>query len=293
MTQLSWAVAGLMGPLLAGILIEIIRLQGIIMIDLLSFLAAFVTLLFVRFPSVIIPENRQETKRSLFQETKNSWNYILQRSGLIELLLFRASYDFSVEVISVLIVPLILSFTSPSILGLILFSGGLGMVIGSLIMSTWGGGEKLVRNIVMFRFLGGFCIFVAGFYPAPFFLACLAFLYYIGLPISGGCDQLIWYQKIPQDLQGRVFALRQMIVTLFLPVAYLGAGLLADHVFEPLLHKNGLLASSIGRIIGIGQGRGIGLMFIGMGFITMLIAIIAYTNSRLRVIDNELPNAMN
>jgi hypothetical protein len=42
------------------------------------------------------------------------------------------------------------------------------------------------------------------------------------------------------------------------PLAYLAAGVLAEKVYEPLLSPNGLLSSSVGLVIGVGPGRGIG-----------------------------------
>lgn len=38
--------------------------------------------------------------------------------------------------------------------------------------------------------------------------------------------------------------------------AYMLAGVLADYVFTPLLVSGGVLADSVGRIIGTGSGRG-------------------------------------
>ncbi|MCL6614814.1 MAG: MFS transporter, partial [Firmicutes bacterium] len=58
-------------------------------------------------------------------------------------------------------------------------------------------------------------------------------------------------------------------------VAYSIAGFLADHVFNPLLDKGGFLAPTVGKIIGTGQGRGIGLLLIISGAFVVIMAIIA------------------
>jgi hypothetical protein len=73
--------------------------------------------------------------------------------------------------------------------------------------------------------------------------------------------------------------------------AFLGAGPLADHVFEPLLASNGGLAGSVGTIIGLGPGRGIGLMFILMGLLTILTAVGGLLVPRLRHVDVDLPDS--
>lgn len=73
-----------------------------------------------------------------------------------------------------------------------------------------------------------------------------------------------------------------------LTMAYLIAGPLADRVFEPLMSVNGLLANNLGRIMGVGEGRGIALMFIFMGIVTFLVTILAYQYPRLRLLESEI-----
>jgi len=74
-------------------------------------------------------------------------------------------------------------------------------------------------------------------------------------------------------------------------LAYLIAGPLGDRVFEPMLAANGVLASSLGRIIGVGQGRGIPLLVICMGLSVMLASVAGCINPRLQKVEVELPDA--
>ena len=75
-----------------------------------------------------------------------------------------------------------------------------------------------------------------------------------------------------------------------MPLSYLMAGPLADRVFEPLMAINGLLAGSVGRIIGAGPGRGIGLIFVITGILTIIITILTYLYPRVRYLEDELPD---
>jgi hypothetical protein len=54
----------------------------------------------------------------------------------------------------------------------------------------------------------------------------------------------------------------------------------------------GPLATNIGKIIGVGQGRGIGLMFIFVGLLTMLAAAGAYIHPRIQRVEDELPDTI-
>jgi len=71
-------------------------------------------------------------------------------------------------------------------------------------------------------------------------------------------------------------------------LAYPLAGPLAEHVFEPLLATNGALAGTIGRIIGVGPGRGIGLLFVVVGGLLVLSASISYALFPLRALDQNV-----
>ena len=69
------------------------------------------------------------------------------------------------------------------------------------------------------------------------------------------------------------------------------AGALADQVFGPLLVVDGFLADNIGTVIGVGPGRGIGLLFMVMGALVIIASILGYLHPRIRRIEDELPDA--
>ena len=52
------------------------------------------------------------------------------------------------------------------------------------------------------------------------------------------------------------------------------------------------LAGSVGQIIGYGPGRGIGLIFIIMGILTILAQAGGYLYPHLRQVETELPDAI-
>jgi hypothetical protein len=76
------------------------------------------------------------------------------------------------------------------------------------------------------------------------------------------------------------------------PLAYLIAGPLADRFFEPLLAQDGPLAGGVGGVIGVGTGRGIGLLLILLGIGAVISSVAGYLNPRLRLVEDELPDAI-
>lgn len=301
MNELSEALGELLAPVLAGVLLGIIHLSGIIALDLASFLFAVTTLLLVRFPNHKLrrgAEHKQEehkqkdNKISLFKEVTFGFHYLKTRSGLVALLLFFTVNNFLTGILTILAYPLILSFASTAQLGAIMSIGGIGTLVGSLIIITWGGERQTYINILFsFMFVNGFAMMLAGFHPSVALLTLAAFLFFMGIPFVTSSAQVIFQKKVAPEVQGRVFSFNESIGSASLPLAYLVAGPLADKIFEPLMTVNGPLAGSIGQIIGTGPGRGIGLMFIILGILTMLMTIIAYQYAPLRRVERDLPDA--
>ena len=292
MTQLGRAATQLISPVLGGVLLGTIHLQGVILLDFVTFLFALFTLLSIQFPTAKTTTARKLGKGSLLRETTYSWLYLTARPGLLGLLIFFATSNFLVGVVQVLVTPLVLSFASPVVLGSILSIGGSGMLLGSLVMSTWGGPQRRMNAVFGFMLLAGLCILSAGLRPSASVFALAAFLFFFSLPIINASSQVIFQQKVAPDVQGRVFALNGAIAGAAKPLAYVMAAPLADQVFEPLMAANGPLAGSIGQLIGVGPGRGIGLLFIIMGMLTILETIAAYQYPRLRLVEDELPDAI-
>jgi MFS transporter, DHA3 family, macrolide efflux protein len=296
LTELSESLTMLLPPVLGGALLVTIQLQGVILIDFVTFLFSVVTLLSVRFPK-IKPDTteddssdttEEEEKSSLFSDLTYGWKYINSRPGLLALIIFFAASNFILAIVSVLLTPLVLSFTSAATLGLILTIDGVGMLVGTLVISTRRGPTRQIYTILGFQMLGGLCILVTGLRTSAPLIAVAAFLFAFGSPMINCSSQVIWQKKVPQEIQGRVFAVERMIISSLQPIAYIASGPLADRVFEPLMAANGLLAGSIGQIIGVGKGRGIGLLFMIMGVLSILISVIAFQYRRLRFLEDEL-----
>jgi hypothetical protein len=83
-----------------------------------------------------------------------------------------------------------------------------------------------------------------------------------------------------------------MVAASVTPLAFLLGGPLTDYVFEPLLAPGGPLAGSLGQVIGVGPGRGIGLLFMVMGLLSVLLVIGGYLYPRLRRVEEELPDVI-
>ena len=288
MVQTGEALGSIASPFIGSALLLSINLHGIFIVNFATFLFSVLTLLLVRVPSPA----RSGVGKSLLREAADGWRYVASRPGLMALLIFFAVGNFFSGFILVLTTPMVLAFASASVLGMALSIGGSGMLVGGLVMSAWGGPRRRIHGVIGFQFLSGLCFMLAGMRASAVFITIAAFFFFFSLTFINGSSQALWQSKIPPDIQGRVFAVRRMVAWSSVPPAYLMAGPLAEYVFEPLMAAGGPLAETIGWVIGVGPGRGIGLLFIIMGILTVLIACAGYFYPRLWLLEDETPDAI-
>jgi MFS family permease len=292
MVQTGQAISHLLAPAAAGALFVTVGLGGVIAFDFATYLFAVLTLLLVRIPSPEKSEAGKAGQGSIWKESLYGWTYISARAGLLGLLLVFAASNFFSSLIFPLITPMILDMASADVLGYLISVVGVGMLVGTLTMSMWGGPKRRIHGVLGFLMLSGVFISLLGISPLLPVLALAGFLIMFTMPIINGSSQAIWQSKVDPDVQGRVFSVRMMIASSMIPLAYIIAGPLADRVFNPLLLEGGALADSVGQLIGVGPGRGTGLLFIIIGGVSVMVAAAGYLSPRVRNVEDELPDVM-
>jgi len=290
MVQIGEAISQLLAPAAAGVLFVTVGLGGVIAFDFATYIFAVLTLLFVRIPSPERSEAGKEGQGSIWKEALFGWTYISARAGLLGLLLVFAAFNFVSGLILPLITPMILDMTSADMLGYLMSIVGVGMLLGTLVMSAWGGPKRRIHGVLGFLMLSGFFTSMLGVSPLIPVMAVAGFGLMFTFPIINGSSQAIWQSKVDPDVQGRVFSVRRMIAWSMMPLAYIVAGPLADRVFRPLLMEGGALADSVGQLIGVGPGRGTGFMFIVVGAVSIVVAALGYLNPHVRNVEDELPD---
>lgn len=283
MAQSGNAIAEIIGPLLAGALIGSISLQGILTIDALTFLAGVASLVAARIPRPL--SSARQERPGLLREAVIGWRYVHERPGLMGLLAIYGSNNFLFSIARVVIAPLLLSFSSPAQVGMQYAISGSGLLLGGVAMTVWGGPRKRINGVLIFSALAGVCAAAHGLRPSFALIAVAGFMLFLTLPVIASSSSSIWQAKVPAGLQGRCFAMQRAVFYASTVLGYFLAGPLSERVFEPLLARGGRLAGSVGSIIGVGPGRGLGLMFITLGTVMTLIAMMAFSVPAIRQID--------
>jgi DHA3 family macrolide efflux protein-like MFS transporter len=293
MVRTAQAVAQLFSPLLAGILLGFLHIGTIILIDLFSFCIAVASLLLVRFPALSAEVDPSPAEPSSWlREMAQGWSYLAARGGLLSLMVFFAAINFSAGFANALIQPLVLSFASPQALGTVLTLAGIGLLVGSVLMSVWGGPKRRVHGIFGSLPFAGVGLVLAGLRPSLPLITVGLFLAFFTLPFMEGSTSAIVQSKVDAKVQGRVFAVTYVVAGCMAPLSYVLAGPLTDFVFEPLMAPGGRLAGTVGALIGVGKGRGMGLMLMLVGLTVLLTTAVGYSISRLRRVEDDLPDAV-
>lgn len=258
------ALALLLTPLLASALLPLVGLSGIVLIDLATFLFAVLTMLSVQIP--MTPRDTSTPDQpSLGLSITQGLRYILARPGLLGLIVFFGFSNFLAGMVQVLIQPLMLSFVDVTTMGLLLTFSTSGMLISSVLISVWGGPQRQGWALLVAHLLAVLAIMLMGFGQSALVVAVGAFVVYSCMPVISSADRSILNRKVELHMQGRVFALSNMLAATTMPLGYVLAGPLADLVFRPLLLPGGTLSAWLGPLFGVGAARGIGLMLALLG----------------------------
>ncbi len=291
--QLANAASGVFAPLLAGALLSIIGLTGIMVIDIVTFAFAIGALLFVFIPQPERSEAGRQAEGDLLEESRYGFWHIIRRPSLLGLQLVFMGGNLFFTLGFTLLAPMILARTGNNelIFGTVNSAGAIGGVIGGLAMSAWGGPKRRVLGVLGGWFLIGlFGETLMGLGQAlPIWLIASFLGAFLG-PIIDASNQAIWMAKVEPDVQGRVFGVRRMIAWAISPLARLVAGPLADKVFEPAMQEGGGLADTFGWLVGTGTGAGMSLILVICGIGVALVAIAGYATRVVRNAEDILPD---
>lgn len=262
--QAGNAASGIVTPLLGGVVALHSDLGAMLAITISLYLIAIPPLLLVRIPGASISQEDAQAN-SYMSSIADAWTYFREHRTLLRLTVIFASSSFLIVIATVLLKPLILSFASAAALGMVLSVGALGMLLGALTVTVFGKGATNFKQVMWLVGVAGFCMALGGLRPVVWLIAVATFIYSFTMPIISSGVQIIIQTSAPVNLQGRIHATLTAVTQGSMPLAFLIAGPLADYVFEPMLVEGGSLVRSLGWILGVGQGRGMGLLLVILG----------------------------
>ncbi len=281
-TQMVSVGPMLIAPLLGGWMVTAHGIDLMLLIDIASYAFAILVALVIRLPQ---RETEPQEGRGIWENTREGWRYVAERSGLAALLLTGTALNFASSMVETLMPAMVLDVATAKDLGMVVTAAGCGYLVGSLSMAVTGGFTQRARGTAIAQALLGIVLMCAGF---PFSLPLLGMLSFgvaFFMSIHGTCAQALWMKEVPEIFQARVFTAQHTVSEVALPTAYLITGLLADLVFRPILLSNGVLAPSVGALFGVGPGRGFAFVLFAAGVLLLWMAPPTYR--RLRAFDHK------
>ena len=283
LVQIAGSAKYLVSPVLAGFLLTISDIRLLLLLDICTFFVTVSTTLEVKKG---LKGRKAEKGSSFSAELKTGWDALTGKKGILTLVVMGALITFCLGVIQTLASPMVLSFSDSVTLGTLMTVITLGMLVSSAVL----GGISIQNG---YAGLLSLSLFGAGIFMALFglrenvvFMGAAGFLFFAMLPFANASLDYLLRTNIENRLQGRAWGMIGLISQLGYVAAYAVSGLLADYVFTPLLLDGGPLSESVGKILGTGPGRGIGLLIILAGLLLCVTSGILLCMKSIRSLEN-------
>jgi len=246
LNQTIHGLLNLIGAPLGALLLAVMKLHGVMLVDVATAAFAVIPLLFVTIPQ---PERKhvdQVKARSMLSNAKEGLQFVLHWPGMLILL-------GAASVVKIVLMP---AFSMSPLLVSKHFGGGapqyatfsffvgLGMFLGGIALSAWGGFSKKVNTILLGLLGVGASTFLIGLSPAQAFAAATAFGFLLGASVSFTDAPIaaVMQATVPPEMQGRVFGLLGGLFSFSTPIGLGILSLVGDAIRIPLLYQSaGLL----------------------------------------------------
>ena len=269
MQQLSNSLINIITPAAASAVLAPAGIEAVLIFDLVTFAAAFIALLcFVKIPE---PPAREEQRETVMQSVRSGLGYLKQNRGILDLILFLAVINLIASIYEAALPAMLLSREGggEAALGIVNTAMGIAMLAGSILVSFLPAPKSRVRvicNSLLFAMSTENFLLALG-HSVPVW--CIgAALGWIFIPMMNANMDVLLRNRIPIEMQGRVFSVRNSLQFFTIPIGYFVGGLLVDRVFEPLMASlpQGTFLTAL---FGSGKGSGAALLFFVIGFAGM------------------------
>lgn len=290
--SISKNASALVAPLVAGAIMAKAGLVTILAVDLLTFCSG--TLLVIKAFShvragAVHPDDAP--KGTVFGGAVGNVSVALKffaRERLMAgLLVYTMMRGAVLALATLMMTPLLLSTLGSQTLGMAYTWAALGGLAGAGLLISMGNPRRLMALVAVADLLLGGCVIALGMVSQAVAYCALAFVAITMASIADASVNSLWMRRIPAGNRASVFALISMLTIASTSLAVIIGGFLVDHWFQPALMPGGLYADSIGRWLGVGPGRGVGLLFVVTGGLFALLPLSVLLYGPMRRLDES------
>ncbi len=251
LNSIQMSGAYILAPGLAGTLYPLIGLTGILIIDIVTFIIAISTLSIVRIPQLSRNQVSQQSIHTIKQELTFGFHYVFKHPSLLAIIVFLLVENL-IENINFAILPAMIlarSGNNSAMWGRLLTSFGIGGLFGAATISIWGGPKRRIHGLLLGSAIWKVSLIVLSVTQTTLIKVAAALLGGFCSPFPDSSNQAIWMSKVKPEIQGRVFAARDLIAQIAIPLGAAIAGPLADRFFEPAMRTGGSLTGFFWRLL--------------------------------------------
>jgi DHA3 family macrolide efflux protein-like MFS transporter len=223
---------------LGALLMELLPMQGIIAIDVITALLAVTPLLFIPVPQPAFLENVDpgSSKPSVWADLRAGVRYVWNWPGLLAILIMAALINLVLNPAFALLPILVKNVFGGGAMQLAWMesTGGIGIVAGGLLLGVWGGFRRRIMTSLLGLIGIGLGALVIGLTPAGMFPLAIAAFFVVGvmLPLTNGPLFAIVQAAVAPEMQGRVFTLIGSVAAAMSPLGLAIAGPISDTIGE-------------------------------------------------------------
>ncbi|MHA1975997.1 MAG: MFS transporter, partial [Candidatus Hodarchaeales archaeon] len=222
----------IIGPLIGAFALNFVLLQDLFWLDVITFILSIIPTLLISIPRVKRDNTPVREKPSFRYEFNEGVSFIRTTNGLLALLAVFTGVNFFLSPIFSQIPVLVseIHLGNEDHLAFVFAMQQVGMLLGSLIMSSWKGFENNARGVATGLFIGYIGMYVMVLAPLGNFYVLGGGLLITGfvLPLANVSSETIWAKIVPKEILGRVYSVRRTIAQISSPVGILLGGLLAE-----------------------------------------------------------------
>ena len=233
----------LVSPMISGALLTKASIVTIFFIDIVTaFIGISILVIFLRVEAH--KKALENSNLSYFEDMQKGINYIKGHHYVRNFFIFCAAFFFLFTPAAFLTPLQVTRAFGNDVwrLTAIEITFSTGMILGGIIIASWGGFKNRVYSMAFSSFISAFCIIALGIVPN--FYIYLIFMGFIGIvmPIFNTPSTVLLQEKVDPDYLGRVFGVFGMISSSMMPLGMLVFGPIADMIrIEYLLIGTGSL----------------------------------------------------
>ncbi|MDF2866394.1 MAG: transporter [Clostridia bacterium] len=233
----------LASPMLSGALLTMTKIEIIFFIDVVTAIIGVLTM--ITLVKVVTHAKANEKREiSYLSDFKNGIKYIKSHAYVKRFFLFCALFFFLATPVAFLTPLQVTRSFGNDVwrLTLIEITFSIGMMIGGILMSSWGGFKNKVHTMVLSGIAMGVCTFALGIVPVFTLYVIFMAIFGIFMPMFNTPSTVLLQEKVEEDYLGRVFGVYGMIASAIMPIGMIIFGPLSDMFkIEWLLLGTGVL----------------------------------------------------